>query len=577
VVDTITGQRLISGLKTTLLSSLNGGQGLGTLGQLTLTDRNGIGATVNLASAETLDDVIATINGAGVGIKASYNSAKNGIALTDTTGVTTFHLIAADGDATNTATKLGLAADVDAKSINSGNLKRELVSRSTTLASYNGGQGVSLGTIQVTNSAGEKTTLNLATIKPATIGDVLDQINAHVTGVTARINDAGDGIALVDTAGGSGTLAVADSSGTSAADLHLAGTGVATTINNQPAQLLDGSSTFTVQLAATDTLNDLVTKINNLQGGASASVLSQGSGSLPAHLSLLSGVSGNAGELLIDGSQLGLSFNDLTSGQDALVQIGGNASTGVLVSSSSNTLKSVLPGIDLSLAGTSANPVTVTISQTSDSAASAVQTFVDQYNKLRDQLAKYTAFNSSDFTTGTLFGSGEALHLDGDLSRAIFDNYFSGGSIHSLAELGITADDQGHLSFDKSLFQSKYDASSSNVTKFFTDTSGGAAVKIDKLLESLVGENNSLLVTKAGSLQTQIDNFGQQINDWNKRLSAEQDRLLNQFYNSETLIASIRNNLSFINQIQFVSLSGTTSTTNSSAATSSPSFSTSSN
>src|SRR5438067_827591 len=60
VGDTITGQRLISGLKTTLLSSLDGGKGLGSLGSLSLTDRNGNSVTVSLASAETLDDVIAT-------------------------------------------------------------------------------------------------------------------------------------------------------------------------------------------------------------------------------------------------------------------------------------------------------------------------------------------------------------------------------------------------------------------------------------------------------------------------------------------------------------------------------------
>jgi flagellar hook-associated protein 2 len=300
-------------------------------------------------------------------------------------------------------------------------------------------------------------------------------------------------------------------------------------------------------------------------------VLSEGSGALPAHLSLLSGVSGKAGELLIDGSGLGLSFNDLTSGQDALLQIGGSANTGVLVSSTSNQFKSVLPGIDVSLTGASANPVTVTVSQTSDSAASTLQTFVDQYNKLRSQLDTYTAFNSSDFTTGTLFGSTEALHLDSDLSHALFDSYFTGGSIQTLAQLGITADDQGHLSFDKSVFQTQYNADSDGVTKFFTDTKNGAAVKIDKLLESLVGENNSLLVGRAATLQAQIDDDTQQIANWNTRLDAEQARLLNQFYTMETVVSSLRNNLSYINQIQFLSLNGSTTSSSSSNSSASPS------
>jgi flagellar hook-associated protein 2 len=566
VGNTITGQRLISGLKTTLLSSLNGGQGLGTLGQITLTDRLGNNNTINLGTAQTLDDVISRINGAGLGITASYNSTKNGIVLTDTTGATTSNFIVADADATNSATKLGLASSVAGTSINSGDLHRQVVSRNTTLASYNGGQGVSLGSIVITNAAGQKTTLNLSTLQPKTIGDVIDQINAHNAGVTARINDAGDGIALVDTSAGSGTLNVADAGGTSAADLHLAGSGVATTVNNQPAQIIDGSTTYEVQLAATDTLNDLVTKINDLGAGATASVLSEGSGSLPAHLTLLSSVSGQAGELHIDASGLGLSFNDLTTGQDALLQIGGSASTGVLVSSTSNTFKTVVPGIDVSLTGTSANPVTVTVSQTSDTAAATLQSFVDQYNKLRNQLDTYTSFNSSDFTTGTLFGSTEALHLDSDLSHAIFDSYFTGSSVTSLAQLGITADDQGHLSFDKTQFQSQYNADSDGITKFFTDTSNGAAVKIDKLLESLVGEDNSLLVGKAASLQTQIDDIGQQITSWNTRLSNAQDLLLTQFNNMETAVSSIKNNLNFLNQIQFISMNGSSSSSSNSTA-----------
>ena len=41
VGDTISGNRLVSGLKTTLLSSLSGGSGLGQLGVVQLTDRSG--------------------------------------------------------------------------------------------------------------------------------------------------------------------------------------------------------------------------------------------------------------------------------------------------------------------------------------------------------------------------------------------------------------------------------------------------------------------------------------------------------------------------------------------------------
>jgi flagellar hook-associated protein 2 len=79
----ITGKRLISGLRDTLLTSLNGGQGVGTLGLLQVTDRSGGSASVNLATAETLDDVIDLINASTANVTASINSARNGLLIAD--------------------------------------------------------------------------------------------------------------------------------------------------------------------------------------------------------------------------------------------------------------------------------------------------------------------------------------------------------------------------------------------------------------------------------------------------------------------------------------------------------------
>ena len=78
---TVTGSRILGGLKTVLLSDLNGGQGLGSLGYLKLTDRNGHSVNVNLAGTETLQDVVSTINAqiqaanAQPGAERRYHSA----------------------------------------------------------------------------------------------------------------------------------------------------------------------------------------------------------------------------------------------------------------------------------------------------------------------------------------------------------------------------------------------------------------------------------------------------------------------------------------------------------------------
>src|SRR5262249_19730605 len=65
--NTITGSRLVSGLRDTLVSSLNGGKGLGTLGVVDVTNRSNVTTNVNLSGAETLGEIVDAFNDQGVG------------------------------------------------------------------------------------------------------------------------------------------------------------------------------------------------------------------------------------------------------------------------------------------------------------------------------------------------------------------------------------------------------------------------------------------------------------------------------------------------------------------------------
>ncbi len=278
VGGTLTGARIYSGLKTPLLSSLNGGQGLGALGGLQLTDRSGATATVNLATAETLDDVINSINSAGLGIRATYNSARTGLQLTDTTGLSASNLIAANTDGTNTADKLGLTASVASPTKLGSDLKLQIVSEATLLSSLNGGAGVARGTLNITDNAGLKKTLTIdSNVK--TVGDLISKVNNLGLAINARINAAGDGIVLVDTTDGTGvTLAVTEGNSTVGRDLHLLNTATTATVDNVSRKVIDGSQTYTVTLTATDTLADLTSKINDLNSRVRANVVNDGGG-----------------------------------------------------------------------------------------------------------------------------------------------------------------------------------------------------------------------------------------------------------------------------------------------------------
>jgi len=264
----ITGGRLVSGLSDTLVSSFNGGQGLGTLGQIAITDRAGGADTVDLASAETLNEVVDLINASSADVTASINTARNGIAITDTSSGSG-NLIVVNNDANNTADALGITVNAAQASIDSGTLGRQTLSEATRLADLNGGLGITPSDISITDSNGQSTSIDLNTpgSEAKTIGDVIDAINATSIGVTASINETGDGLLLTDTALGSQTLGVTDVNGTLAADLNLTRASKTIDLNGTDTQVIDGTGGYSVDLSDIDGSISSVS-LSSLNGGA---------------------------------------------------------------------------------------------------------------------------------------------------------------------------------------------------------------------------------------------------------------------------------------------------------------------
>jgi len=552
VGDTITGGRLQAGLKTSMLRSFNGGAGIGPLGLLDLTDRSGAADTVDLSAAETISDVVETINASSVGITARVNDSRNGIVLTDTTGSSSGNLIVANGDATNTADALKIAVDDSMNSVDSQSLGLQVVGSSTKLSSLNGGEGVHLGSFVITDSAGEAgaVKLNESGAQITTVGGVIEAINALAIGVTARISDTGDGILLTDTAGDAATLTVREvGSGTTAEDLNLLGEAVVVDVGGTPTQVIDGSMTATVQIEADDTLQDLIDEINDRKLGVTASSFFDGS---DYRLTLTSQVSGRTGEILIDAHDSPFSFHETSKAQDALLLFGASddVTTGLLVTSSSNTFENVVGGLDFVLNDTSTSPVTVTVERSHDSLEAAVQQFVTSYNSLRDKVDEHTFFNEADQSTGILFASHETLRIETRLANLVTGRFFGVGDIQSLETIGVSMNDQGKLTFSSDKLIEALEANPDAVKEFFATEELGVADKFDSLLEGIAGADASMLVSRTDALEAKIDDNNDRIEFLSERLEAERNRMLLQFYNMELIIGKLQASLTAIAQIQ---------------------------
>ena len=561
---TINGRQILGGLKSVLLSSLNGGAGLGTLGSIDITDRGGNSATVDLSSAKTLDDVVQAINASGIGLTAQINDARNGIEIVDTTGQTTHNLTIVNHDVTNTADKLGLTVDAATNSQSSGSQNLQTVSESTLLSSLNGGAGVGTGSLKITDTAGHSATVAIgSTIK--TIGDLIQSINVLGLGVTAQVNSKGDGIVLVDSAHGAGTLTVASAGGNAAKNLHLLGGQQTVSVGGVPTQEINGSTTLTVSLDSTTTLQDLAQQINNAGIGVQAAVTNDGSSVKPFRLTLSNSTSGKAAALQIDTSGVGFTLQETVAAQDAIAVVGSpNSPSSLLATSATNTFNNLLPGLSVNLAGTSPSPVTVTVGTTNSSLESALQTIVTTYNQLQSQISQDTSFDTTSNTAAVLQGDPTVQQVDTGLAN-LFAGFIPGaGSLNSLAQLGIVVQQDGTLQFNTSQFEAVYAKDPQAVQDFLSTPTTGISDRFKTLIDSLAGPGTSVLVTRAATLNAKLTDGQTRLDNLNAQLADLKQRLTTQFQNSELAIAKIQSNLSAINSIQPFLFAGS-STSNSAA------------
>ncbi|MBL8888914.1 MAG: flagellar filament capping protein FliD [Planctomycetaceae bacterium] len=548
--STLTGSRIQSGLDTVLLSRLGGGQGLGTLGILSITDRAGNSANVNLGNVSTLDEVLTAINGAaGISVNAVLNSDRTGFEIRDESGGTGSLIIANGGDGLQTATKLRIAQTTTSNVAGSAALDLQTVNRNTKLADFRG--GVTNGSFLIKNALGATAAVNLSVLGASTIGDVLDAVNSLGIGVQASINSEGNGIRLIDTTSGTGTFTISDvGNGKAAANLGIAGTGTV-----QGGDLaLEGTQRTDIEITATDNLDDVITKINQSGANVRASRFFDGVG---YRLNLTSQQPGANGNLWLD-TTLNLNFDQVSRGRDALVQFGPpDSAASLLLSSTSNTFTGLVPNVDFTVNQTSQTPVTVSVETDVDAISNAVQLFVDQFNGVANKVKEFTSFESTTTASGTqvrtgvLFGTSEALRVEQDLNRLASATFTGAGPIRSLREVGVDFDAETRtLKFDKTKFAQALEQNPTAVVQFFETANTGVAARFTAVTDRLAGIENSVLLNRNSTLQRQIETINDRIDSQSLRLEAYRERLLNQFFRMEETLSRIQRSQTAVNSIQ---------------------------
>lgn len=581
---TLTGERVLAGLTSTLTRGINGGDGVAGDGVINFTTRSGFTGSVTVSKDSTLEEIAAAISAASgtvsgqARLSVGINAKGTGLVVTDATGGTGNLIITGTGGS-DTAASLGIstgASGVASSTVMGSNLQRQYVGRSTPLASLNNGQGIGTGRIRISDSTGVVQTIDISD-NQRTVGDLIDLINSRGLSITARVNERGDGIEIIESVAGGGTGATAikieDVNGAVARSLNLAGTAAGTGAQNK----IDGSFERQITFDATDTLQEIADKVNGAKAGVSVSIIRDGSGSTPFRLNFVSTATGRSGRFLLDAGALDLGLRTLDEGEDARVFFGSSdPARAIALTRSSNTLDGVIQGVKIDLKSVSDEAVTLTVSKDTAQIESKVNGFISAFNDVVARIDFQTRYDDTTKKSGPLLGDSTSLQLRNELYRVVQGRAVgSTGTFSRLTDVGLKIGSGGKLELDAEKFRRAMEQDPESVEALFaarasttsttTDLGGGITAsdpdgretftqlgvvgQLEELGKKYLDSVNGVLTQRGRTLDGQITSQTDRIASMDARLEVRRQVLQRQFIAMERAIGQLQSQQSALSGI----------------------------
>ncbi len=274
-------------------------------------------------------------------------------------------------------------------------------------------------------------------------------------------------------------------------------------------QLTIGSKQYQISLASgQNNLNGLESAINSLNAGVTATVLTTANG---AYLSV-SANSPGATTLQLADDPTGANTQLLTNtnqGADSVFEL-----NGLQVSEPATNINNLIPGITLSINGTTSPSQTVSVSLSPDPSqlSSALQNLVSAYNSLASSVATQSGTGG-----GSLTGNPIITGLRQSMLNLV--SYSGGsGSIHSLADLGISLSTTGQMSFDPTQLNSLSDSQLNDAFSFLGSATTGFG-------GTMAAQFTQISDPVSGTIAVQEAQFVKQNSSLSDQIAADNDRV----------------------------------------------------
>jgi len=367
------------------------------------------------------------------------------------------------------------------------------------------------------------------------LGDVTGALNAQAA--TSSNTDVLTATGSSSATPGTHTIAVSNLATTSSYYSALQPSS-SSTLSDGSFQIQVGSgSPVSIDVSAANgnnTLDSLAQYINNLGVGVSANVITDAGG---ARLAIVSGTSGQPGDLTISNDSVGLGFTKAVAGTNANFTV-----DGVPVSSTTNSISSAVQGVTINLLSAPAgNNVTLTVSPDTTQATAAVNTFVSAYNAVVQAVNAQYATDPTSGQTGVLASDSTLAAIQSSLANDV--NYAISGNngFVNLSSLGITTNDDGTLSVDSSAFGSALTGNYQSVLNFFQNVSntGFAQSFNSDLSNNLANPTTGFIALDLNGISQSQQALTDQISDFQANATLQQQQLTAEFSTIDTTLREL--------------------------------------
>ena len=215
---------------------------------------------------------------------------------------------------------------------------------------------------------------------------------------------------------------------------------------------------------------------------------------------------------------------------------------GITINSSSNTVKEVIPGVDITLKAVTTTAQNLTISADNDKAQEALKEWVDAFNQLQSTISSLTQFTAGDANSdelnnsnGPLIGDSTLRNIDQSI-RSIFSKGQT-GELSVLAQIGINMDSNGKLVIKENELEKTLKENSDAVAILFTGDgeTTGIANEVFAKVSSFI-DSDGMIDTATNGLNSTLKSLDKRYDQVNNSIDQTIERYRVQFTKLDILI-----------------------------------------